>query len=123
MATDQKTSFSVEDQYKMPFFNAEAQPSPPPGVKVTEAKKNNTAESNRIHYVCTRNWSRGRAVRQRSAKPCTAVRICSRPQRKAPYSTKLNRGFFFFMDMQARLQMDIQKKNPRASRRLEGAFR
>lgn len=35
-----------------------------------------------IYYVCTRNWSRGRAVRQRSAKPCTAVRICSRPPRQ-----------------------------------------
>ncbi len=96
MSTDQKTSFSVEDQYKMPFFNAEAQPSPPAGVKVTEAKKNNTAESNRIYYVCTRKWSRGRAVRQRSAKPCTAVRICSRPQRKAPSSTNVEAGVFLF---------------------------
>ena len=33
-------------------------------------------------YICRpQKWSRGRVVRQRSAKPCTAVRIRPRPQK------------------------------------------
>lgn len=38
------------------------------------------------------NWYRGRGARQRSAKPFTAVRICSVPQTRC-----LNGGFFYTM--------------------------
>ena len=51
---------------------------------------------NIIFAVPNRKWYRGRAVRQRSAKPRTAVRIRSIPQAKPAEDVFLGRLFFDF---------------------------
>ena len=45
----------------------------------------------KMHYLCSPKWCHGRVVRQRSAKPSTAVRFCLAPP-KTPFSNA-ERGF------------------------------
>ena len=45
----------------------------------------------KMHYLCSPKWCHGRVVRQRSAKPSTAVRFCLAPL-KTPFSDA-ERGF------------------------------
>ena len=45
----------------------------------------------KMHYLCSPKWCHGRVVRQRSAKPSTAVRFCLAPL-QTPFSDA-ERGF------------------------------
>ena len=71
-----------------------------------------------INLLCLplQKWSSGRAVRQRSAKPCTAVQIRSRPQQSP--EAKL-RGFYFYA-MQTDFVCDCIKIKTPGHRRWQG---
>ena len=49
----------------------------------------------KMHYLCSPQWCHGRVVRQRSAKPSTAVRFCLAPP-KTPFSNA-ERGFAIYI--------------------------
>lgn len=51
-----------------------------------------------LYLCCPKKRSRGRVARQRSAKPCTAVRIRSRPQDRQMFGI-INSKHFLFQDV------------------------